>query len=877
MHRRGHVQAPVRRRPFRGPHDFLAQRAMRPRRLFIRSTLVIAALVAGCGGSEPTKPTVTVTSVNVTIAISQLEVSATQTATAEVRDQNNALVTGRTIAWTSSASAVATVSAAGLITAVSAGETSIIATVDGKSGQTNIVVVAPKVASLTLAPPAGQLFPGQTVPIVATLKDRNGAILSGRPIFWQTSKSRIATIDASGNLKALAGGTITVSATAEDVTAQITVVVLPPPGTFAPTVTAISPATLTPGAVATITGTDFGNTADANTVAIAGVVVAINAASATQLTVTLPAAGLPCVSTQPVNVDVSTIAGTGTKQQPLTVATPRALAVGASFTATVAGNAACNELPASGTYIVSVFNAGTALNQTGYFILKGAPPGVLASVAVPADALRSITLAAPAVVRRVALDPAANAARHEHLQHLEADAALFRRLGRSRGGVRASRTATGGVLPAARAVPVPLTVGQTTSMYFNYNSCTTTKSPVINARVAYVGPKAIVLEDTLSPLAGKIDADLIALAQEFENVSFPLLLNFGNPLAWDDSTDQNGRIIMLFTPRVNTAGTNILGFVQLCDLFNPAIDPAVNGSNKAELFYARVVTDTSATSTSLNGRPQWKRQMPATLIHESKHITSNAERFADPRPAIDEEVWLEEATAQVASELYGRAIHGNGWRTNSTYAGTLDCEVRPGTPACGAGQFVMGNHFLYLADFLQNIESKTILSGTDDNDIYGSSWMFVRWLTDTYATATEGEFLRSIVKAVTTQGVVNVTTPSGKSWAELLSQFTLMLAADDLTNVTPPYAEQSWNLPGVYAGYNRDIQNPPPASPLAIRQAAFGTAFQATSSLKGGGAMLLKITGAPGAAGTQLLDLRAANGDALSAASKLGIAVLRIQ
>jgi hypothetical protein len=850
---------------------------MRPNRQLIRSALVVAAIVAGCGGGEPTKPTVTVKTVSVTISTSQLEVAATQTATAEVRDQNNAVLTDRAIVWTSSSPGVATVASNGLITAVTPGTATVTATVEGKSGTASIVVVAPKVMTVTLASPASQVFPGQTVPIVATLKDRNGAILTGRTILWQTSSARVATIDAAGNLKALAGGTTTITATVDDVSAQLDVVVQPPPGTLAPTVTGISPATLTPGAIATITGTNFGSTADANTVMVAGVVVAINAASPTQLTITVPVTGLPCVSTQPVNVDVSTVAGTGTKQQPLTVASVRTLAVGASFMATVGDNAACNELSASGTYVVSVFNATTNLNQTADFVLKGGAPGALASVAAPADVLRSITLAAPAAVRRVPIDPAVDAAHRDHLQHLEADAELFRRLGGAR-GVRASRAAGGATSSGTRASPVPLTVGDNTNINFNYPLCSTSRSPVVNARVAYVGPKAIVLEDNASPLAGKIDADLIALAQEFETVSFPLLLNFGNPLAWDDSTDHNGRIIMLFTPRVNSlSGGNILGFVQLCDLFDPSAGSDVSASNKAELFYARTVTDTTAASTSLNGRSQWKRQMPATLIHESKHITANAERFADPRPAIDEEVWLEEATAQVASELYGRAIHGNGWRTNSTYTGTLDCEVRPGTAACGAGTFVMGNHFLYLADFLQKIESKTILSGSDDNDIYGSAWMFVRWLTDTYATATEGDFLRSIVKSVTTQGVVNVTTPSGKSWAELLSQFTLMLAADDLANISPPDVEQSWNLPGVYAGYNRDIQNPPPASPLSIRQATFGAAFSATSSLKGGGAMLLKITGTPGAAGTQLLDLHGVSGDALPAASKVGISVLRIQ
>ncbi|MBC7673962.1 MAG: hypothetical protein H7247_16200 [Polaromonas sp.] len=369
---------------------------------------------------------------------------------------------------------------------------------------------------------------------------------------------------------------------------------------------------------------------------------------------------------------------------------------------------------------------------------------------------------------------------------------------------------------------------------------------------------------------------MIALAQEFETVSYPLLLNFGNPLAWDDSTDHNGRIIMMFTPKVNSAGSNLLGFVQSCDLYRPTDAPQVNASNQAEIFYARVVMDTSPTSTSLNGRPQWRRNMPSTLIHESKHITAFAERFADPRPAVNEEVWLEEATAQVASELYGRAIHGNGWRTNAGYTGVLECEVRPGTPACGQGNFVMGNHFLFLSDFLQNFERKTILSGTDDNDIYGSSWMFVRWLTDTYGGANEGNFLRGIVQSVTTSGVVNVTTPSGKTWPELLSQFSLMLATDELAGVSAPFTEASWDIPAVYAGYNRDVTNPPPASPLALRQANFGTAFQASATLRGGGAMLVKL-GAGSPSGTQVLDLHAMGGAALPAGTNIGIAVLRIQ
>src|SRR3954470_5143461 len=118
MVRRGHVQAPVRHRSSVGPDDVLIQRIMRHPRQLIRSVVAAAALVAGCGGSEPTKPTITVTTVSVAVSNTQLEVAATQTATAEVRDQNNAVITGRTITWASLTPGVATVSSNGLITAV---------------------------------------------------------------------------------------------------------------------------------------------------------------------------------------------------------------------------------------------------------------------------------------------------------------------------------------------------------------------------------------------------------------------------------------------------------------------------------------------------------------------------------------------------------------------------------------------------------------------------------------------------------------------------------------------------------------------------------------------------------------------------------------
>src|SRR4029077_5704143 len=92
----------------------------------------------------------------------------------------------------------------------------------------------------------------------------------------------------------------------------------------------------------------------------------------------------------------------------------------------------------------------------------------------------------------------------------------------------------------ASSVPVPLSVGSTTTIKYHYSSCTAAATSSITARVVYVGAHSVVLEDVAGPLAGTLDADLIALADQFENVSYPLLLNFGNPLAYDSKTDGNG-------------------------------------------------------------------------------------------------------------------------------------------------------------------------------------------------------------------------------------------------------------------------------------------------------------------------------------------------
>jgi uncharacterized protein YjdB len=81
-----------------------------------------------------------VDAVVVTPSVVSQNLGATQQLAATLRDADGNVLTGRTVVWTSSAPAVATVNASGLETAVGAGAATITATSEGKSGTATVTV-----------------------------------------------------------------------------------------------------------------------------------------------------------------------------------------------------------------------------------------------------------------------------------------------------------------------------------------------------------------------------------------------------------------------------------------------------------------------------------------------------------------------------------------------------------------------------------------------------------------------------------------------------------------------------------------------------------------------------------------------------------------
>ncbi len=194
------------------------------------TTITATAPLEGKSGSATL--TVNAASVSVTPSPDSAYIGQTATLTATAKDKNGNPVPAQGFSWSSTNSGVATVSQAGLVTAVAAGSANIVATLTGQSGQATFKVLAP-VATVTVSPsnpPA--IATGKNVALQAALKDASNAPIGpGRVVTWSTNDtSGIVTITpTAGTYNATVRGnkvgTVTITATSEGRTGTATVTV----------------------------------------------------------------------------------------------------------------------------------------------------------------------------------------------------------------------------------------------------------------------------------------------------------------------------------------------------------------------------------------------------------------------------------------------------------------------------------------------------------------------------------------------------------------------------------------------------------------------------------------------------------------------------
>ncbi len=135
------------------------------------------------------------------------------------------------VTWSSSAQSVATISAGGLAAAVTAGSSSIGATIGGVAGSTTLTVTPPPVlVSIAVTPANASLSPGSTQQFTATgtYSDGSTQILTSTAT-WSSSATATATISnvsgSQGLATAVAPGNTTITATSGAINGSTTLTV----------------------------------------------------------------------------------------------------------------------------------------------------------------------------------------------------------------------------------------------------------------------------------------------------------------------------------------------------------------------------------------------------------------------------------------------------------------------------------------------------------------------------------------------------------------------------------------------------------------------------------------------------------------------------
>ena len=224
------------------------------KRVLLGLSMAAVSLYVGCETSRLTdggEPGDAVATVTVAPAADTLAVNETVQLGATPRNESGTPLSTQ-VEWASNNSQVASVSSSGLVTAHQGGAATITATSGGKSAQASIVVVAAPppppaaVASVTVTPATASVDSGKTVQLTATLRDANGATLTGRAVTWTSLNPSIATVSAtSGLVTGVAPGTAQVYAASEGKSDTTTITVVRQP---------VATVTLTPASATVETG-----------------------------------------------------------------------------------------------------------------------------------------------------------------------------------------------------------------------------------------------------------------------------------------------------------------------------------------------------------------------------------------------------------------------------------------------------------------------------------------------------------------------------------------------------------------------------------------------------------------------------------------------
>ena len=531
-------------------------------------------------------------------------------------------------------------------------------------------------------------------------------------------------------------------------------------------------------------------------------------------------------------------------------------------------------LTAGAKYLIAVVNTDTSSSIREDFTLHGAAGTSAAST----TASRVVGTATPAVHHAASTTASQwtgrlrtlRVAQANHLKMLERNRAVYQRLGSPLPALRAHVTHTfaAGVTPTVGVVN-HLSVARSFGA-----SCTDVDS--IDARTVAVGEHIVVVVDTASGWTRPDSSFYGTFASEFDAITYPhIIANIGNPLLLDGQLSNAGRITVMLTPHLNTFSGGIVAFVNSCDFYSRAQNPA---SNQTEIFYGWVP---QSADTGWTPGP-WGQFMRSVAAHETKHIVSFAKHIS--QDANFEQVWLEEGLAQESAEIWARHFNNATWKGNDGFAATLGCEILESDPCYSATKpLTLFDHlsWLWIYDSTASVAPSAEGVNVTTEGRYGAGWQLARWATDQYGSS-EASFIESLIDDPTYNGMANVSQHTGQPAATLFVYWSLASAIFDSVTWSPTdvrTTNPSFNFANIFAngslstiGFDGGPTWNFPTVPTAL---VSGTFDEQVLSIPGTGASYFLLS-AP-SAGSQMLELRSGSGGTISSSSGFRVGVLRVQ
>lgn len=764
----------------------------------VGAATIVATSEGRSGTATVTVLPVPVASVTVTPAAASIIVGTTQQLTAVTLDANNATLTGRSVAWTTSDQTKATVSSSGLVTGVGVGAASITATSEGRSGTATVTVVAVPVAAVTVSPGTVSLTVGATQQLSATPRDAGGTALTGRSVSWTSSDQTKATVTQSGLVTALAVGTATVSATSEGKQGTVQVTISASSGL---SITGIAPTVLIEGATATITGTGFAAGAG---VLIAGLSAAVQSVTSTQLQVTVPARDCQPQRTEPVAV---TVGGSSTSSTATVKGSdPAVLNVGFFMWS---GSTQCLQLaagPAGSKYVIGILSTSATpsdVTSSQLFTTGGTSSSALASILAPSGPTSGHApqlagdLWNPRITTRVGGEIPTPVSRRD----VNAEARVRQSEARLRN--ETTRAAAQQWLAASRAArqlkatTQSLSVGDTTTFTVQGATISCTAAPSVRAVVRYIGTENIWYEDVANPIVSFSTAEYQSMESFFASTTKPVLASYVGPFT---DIDSNQRNLILITKEVNKQSW-LLGFVWGGDLFPKSL---CTTSNAAEIFYG-VAPDTAGIYGSVFTKTYVSNEYRRLMAHEFTHVIQFGQYLYGP--AGNKATWEMEGGATLTEQLVGFRVYGyaSGQDLGRTQyrADTEWFQDWPGDLAFYYGFLTASTRTTGAPEQCTWIgrpsEGNSGPCGNANRAVYGVPATLLRYVLDKYGpgyAGGEAALARNIVSSANT-GYASLTVLTGVTASELLTRFGLMVWSDGNTS----NMLTSWNLTDIWSGF----------------------------------------------------------------------------